>query len=52
MEERRRLATNMANKSKEVNYHLSTSPSQGREKDEIKNKTDNYKTCVGGHLIQ
>ena len=48
----KRLTNNMATKSPDFNNHLSTSPCQGRHKDEMKKKADSYKTCVGGHLTQ
>ena len=45
-EDKQRLTTNMAIKSPDVNNYLSTSPYQGRHKDERQNIADSYKTTT------
>ena len=55
-EDKQRLATNMAVKSPDVNNYLSSTPYQGRHKDERLVIADYYKTTtktrVGGQLTK
>ena len=55
-EDKQRLATNMAAKSTDVYFYLSSTPYQGRHKDERLVIADYYKTTiktrVGGQLTK